>query len=344
MHSKSDLLARYKINKISEVTKDQLSDFYKKTYYPRYKSLTNNWHWWYRVGYNEFEPLIISIDNKVIGQAAYLPTELNVLGNKVPAIWFVDYAILPEFKGKGLGKIMYKEWMKICPNQMAICSDDSLRVLKKFGWKDNLATKRLARPINALNFLPVVKNLKLNFVNKILRYLIKKKYNRNISINPYKINDNFKIINDSLKLKKNSKNNEFASIIRDEKWLNWRLMECPYKKDIYFFEYKNNFAIVHIFFNYVKRLNILYTYSTDVPQENELYFQIINWAINNNIDLVWAINKSRELKNVFPTIFNKPLKFAAWSFDEKVLGVLKNGLLDLHGIDTDTDSCLYVDQ
>ena len=202
MHSKSDLLARYKINKISEVTKDQLSDFYKKTYYPRYKSLTNNWHWWYRVGYNEFEPLIISIDNKVIGQAAYLPTELNVLGNKVPAIWFVDYAILPEFKGKGLGKIMYKEWMKICPNQMAICSDDSLRVLKKFGWKDNSATKRLARPINVLNFLPIIKNFKLNFVNKTLRYLIKKKYNRNISINPYKISDNFKIINDSLKLKK----------------------------------------------------------------------------------------------------------------------------------------------
>ena len=343
MHSKSDLLARYKINKISEVTKDQLSDFYKKTYYPRYKSLTNNWHWWYRVGYNEFEPLIISIDNKVIGQAAYLPTELNVLGNKVPAIWFVDYAILPEFKGKGLGKIMYKEWMKICPNQMAICSDDSLRVLKKFGWKDNSATKRLARPINALNFLPIIKNFKLNFVNKTLRYSIKKKYNRNISINPYKISDNFKIINDSLKLKKNSTNNGFASIIRDEKWLNWRLMECPYKKDIYFFEYKNNFAIVHIFYQYVKRLNILYTYSTDKLQENELYVQVMNWAINNDIDLVWAINRNTELKNIFPTIFDKPLKFAAWSLDEKILKILQNGLLDLQGIDTDTDSCLYVD-
>ena len=248
MHSKISLSTKYKINKISEVAKDQLLNFYKTTYYPRHKSLTSNWHWWYRVGYNEFEPLVVSIDNKVIGQAAYLPTELNILRNKVPAIWFVDYAILPEFKGKGLGKIMYKEWMKICPNQMAICSDASLRVLKKFGWKDNSDTKRLARPINALNFLPVVKNLKLNFVNKTLRYLIKKKYSRNISISPYKIGDNFKIINDSLKLKKNSTNNEFASIVRDEKWLNWRLVECPYKKDIYFFEYKNNFAIVHIFF------------------------------------------------------------------------------------------------
>ena len=343
MHFKSGLQVKYKINKISEIATDQLSEFYKKTYYKRYKSLTSNWRWWYRVGYNELEPLILSVDNKVIGQAAYLPINLNILGNIVPAIWFVDYAILPEFKGKGLGKIMYKEWMKICPNQMAICSDDSLRVLKKFGWKDNSATKRLARPINALNFLPIIKNFKLNFVNKTLRYLIKKKYNRNISINPYKISDNFKIIDDSFKLRKIVKNNEFAEIIRDEKWLHWRLIECPYKKDIYFFEYKNNFAIVHIFYQYVKRLNILYTYSTDKLQENELYVQIMNWAINNDIDLVWAINRNTELKNIFPTIFDKPLKFAAWSLDEKILKILQNGLLDLQGIDTDTDSCLYVD-
>ena len=77
-------------------------------------------------------------------------------------------------------------------------------------------------------------------------------------------------------------------------------MECPYKKDIFFFEYKNNFAIVHIFFNYVKRLNILYTYSTDEPQVNELYVQIINWAINNGIDLVWAINRNTEFEIFFP--------------------------------------------
>ena len=88
MHSKNTSPLKYKINKISEVPQDQLSVFYKKTYSLRYKSLINNWRWWYRVGYNKFEPLIVSIDNKVIGQAAYLPTEINVQGSKVPAIWF----------------------------------------------------------------------------------------------------------------------------------------------------------------------------------------------------------------------------------------------------------------
>ena len=344
MHFKSSLQVKYKINKISEIATDQLSEFYKKTYYKRYKSLTSNWRWWYRVGYNELEPLILSVDNKVIGQAAYLPINLNILGNIVPAIWFVDYAVLPEFKGKGLGKILSKEWMKICPNQMAICSDDSLRVLKKLGWKDNYTTKRLARPINTLKFLPILKNLKLNFVNRTLRYFIKKKYSRNISINPYKISDNFKIIDDSFKLRKIVKNNEFAEIIRDEKWLYWRLIECPYKKDIYFFEYKNNFAIVHIFvIENIKKLNILYTYSADKLQENELFVQIINWSINNNIDLVWAVSRNTDFENIFPKIFNKALQFASWSSDEKIFKTLQNGLSNLQGIDTDNDSWEYAE-
>jgi GNAT superfamily N-acetyltransferase len=344
MHFKSSLQVKYKINKISEIATDQLSEFYKKTYYKRYKSLTSNWRWWYRVGYNELEPLILSVDNKVIGQAAYLPINLNILGNIVPAIWFVDYVVLPEFKGKGLGKILSKEWMKICPNQMAICSDDSLRVLKKLGWKDNYTTKRLARPISTLKFLPILKNLKLNFVNRTLRYFIKKKYSRDISINPYKISDNFKIINDSFKLRKIVKNNEFAEIIRDEKWLHWRLIECPYKKDIYFFEYKNNFAIVHIFvIENIKKLNILYTYSADKLQENELFVQIINWSINNNIDLVWAVSRNTDFENIFPKIFNKPLQFASWSSDEKIFKTLQNGLSNLQGIDTDNDSWEYAE-
>ena len=344
MHFKSSLQVKYKINKISEIATDQLSEFYKKTYYKRYKSLTSNWRWWYRVGYNELEPLILSVDNKVIGQAAYLPINLNILGNIVPAIWFVDYAVLPEFKGKGLGKILSKEWMKICPNQMAICSDDSLRVLKKLGWKDNYTTKRLARPISTLKFLPILKNLKLNFVNRTLRYFIKKKYSRNISINPYKISDNFKIIDDSFKLRKIVKNNEFAEIIRDEKWLHWRLIECPYKKDIYFFEYKNNFTIVHIFLiENIKKLNILYTYSADKFQENELFVQIINWLINNNIDLVWAVSRNTDFENIFPKIFNKPLQFASWSSDERIFKTLQNGLSNLQGIDTDNDSWEYAE-
>ena len=337
-------MLRYKINKISEIEISHLSEFYKKIYHKRYKSLTNNWRWWYRVGYNEFEPLILSIDNKIIGQAGLLPIDLNILENKVPAIWFVDFAILNEFQGKGYGQILTKEWMKICPNQITFCNNLSLRVFKKFGWNNNLSTKRLVKPINTLKFFPIIKKFKLNFLNNKLRNFIKKKYNRNVLISSYKINNNFKIINDSFKVRKIEKNNEFAEIIRDEKWLHWRLMECPYKKDIYFFEYKNNFAIVHIFISEnIKKLNILYIYSINKPQESELFVQIINWAINNDIDLVWAINSNEKFENIFPKLLNKSVNFASWSSDEKTSKILQNGLLDPQGIDSDVDSSLYIE-
>ena len=49
MHSKDSILSKCKINKISETSKEKLSTFYKKLYPERYKSLTENWSWWYRV-------------------------------------------------------------------------------------------------------------------------------------------------------------------------------------------------------------------------------------------------------------------------------------------------------
>ena len=49
MHSKDSILSKCKIKKISEVSSDKLFAFYKKTYPDRFKSLSENWKWWYRV-------------------------------------------------------------------------------------------------------------------------------------------------------------------------------------------------------------------------------------------------------------------------------------------------------
>ena len=211
-------MKKYKINKISEIKEEQLLDFYKKVYKNRYKNLTNNWRWWYRAGSSSYESLILSTENKVIGQAGLLPIDLNILGKKTSAIWFVDFAILNEFQGKGYGKILTKEWMNICPNQITFCNNLSLRVFKKFGWKNNLSTKRLAKPINVLKFLPILKKFDLKLSSSALRYFNKRKFRQESIIKVYKIDENFKIINDSFKIKKFEKNNNLAEIIRDEAW------------------------------------------------------------------------------------------------------------------------------
>ena len=345
MHSKDNILPKCKINKISEIPKEKLLPFYKKLYPTRYKNLTDNWKWWYRVNKDFAEPIILSLDDKVIGQAAFLVNNLTVSNKKIPAIWFQDYAVLPEYMGFGLGKLLTKEWMKVCSNQMAMCSPYSLRVLKKFGWIDNFETKRLLRPINYFKFIPYANKLNLNLLNSTLRFFLKKKYNFSESIKPYNLSENFNTLSHSFNLKQLPENpNNYPIINRDESWLAWRLMECPYKKDIYFFEYKNSFSIVHIYFaNKIKRLNILYTYSTDGSENVKLYKLITSWAINNNIDFVWAISKNQNLKNIFPKVFYRPLRFASWSSDSEVFNVLKKGFLDLQGIDSDIESAFYLE-
>jgi hypothetical protein len=159
------------------------------------------------------------------------------------------------------------------------------------------------------------------------------------------LSENFNVILDSFSQRKLSKNFEnYPSIDRDNSWLHWRLMECPYKKDIYFFEYKNSFSIVHIYFvKKIKRLNVLLTYSTEHSEEIKLYKLITSWAINNNIDYVWAIHKNQDFKYIFPKIHNKPLRFASWSSDNSTHKVMQSGFFDLQGIDSDIESAFFIE-
>ena len=124
----------YNIISISKVKIDQLSDFYKKVFKSRYKTLTNHWKWWYRSNYLGYEPIILIADNKVVGQAGLISVKIQIEKEILPAIWFIDFAVLPEYQGLGLGKILTKEWMNICPNQITFCNDHSLSIFKKFGW------------------------------------------------------------------------------------------------------------------------------------------------------------------------------------------------------------------
>jgi len=348
----------HKITKISNVEQSQLSEFYKKVYFNRHKTLTNNWKWWYRYGYSKYEPLIILSDGKVIGQAGIQPVDLKIKNEKFLGVWFLDFAILPEFRKKGLGKILTKKLMETCPHIITFCNEKTLSIVKDFGWKQNITDKnspidlsifRLARPINPLKFLPILNRFEIKFADTIFRKNIKKKINiLNLEkpiINPIKIEGNYKLINESFQKRKIVNIENQPEILRDEKWLNWRIMECPYKKDLYFFEYKNNFAIVRIFTNKkIKRLNILFSYCIDQIEDGTLYHLIMNWAIDNNIDLVWAIRRvTMDVESYFSNKLKKPLTYASWSSDKNILEILKNGPWNSTGIDSDVDSSTFVE-
>tara|TARA_B100001123_G_C15151293_1_gene963620 strand:- start:83 stop:1138 length:1056 start_codon:yes stop_codon:yes gene_type:complete len=348
----------HKITKISAIEQSQLSEFYKKIYFNRHKSLINNWRWWYRHGYSKYEPLIILSNEKVIGQAGIQPVDLKINNEKFSGVWFLDFAILPEFRGKGFGKILTKKLMEACPHIITFCNKKTLSMVKNFGWKQNtndksslvdLSISRLAKPINPLKFIPILNKFDLKFIDTAFRKKSRKKLfpldlDKPI-IQPKKIEVNYNVISESFKKIKviNIKNQ--PEILRDEQWLYWRVMECPYKKDLYFFEYKNNFAIVHIFSNKgIKRLNILFSYFVDEEHYSGLFSLIMSWSIDNKIDFVWAIKRvTTEVEHCFENRFKKPLIYASWSSDKNIFEILKNGPTNVEGIDSDIDSSLFIE-
>ena len=337
-------MSKHKITKISDVQQPLLLEFYKRVYFNRYKNLINNWRWWYRSDLSQNETLILSLEEKIIGQAGLQPVKLIINGKEILADWFLDFAILPEFRGKGFGKILTKKLMETCPNLITFCNHKTLKIVRKLGWQSNSAISRLARPINPLKFIPVIKNF--NFGDQIFRKLIKKKFTFKDRIEPREIINNYIHLRESFNKRNINIDKNFPFILRDEEWLNWRLLECPYKKDLYFFEYKNNFSIVHIFFNKgVKRMNILFSYSVGEPHEPELFGLIMNWAINNNIDLVWAIKKDDDeiFKDIFPKKFKKPLTYASWSSTTDISLAIKNEPYNSEGIDSDIDIKMFAD-
>ena len=148
-------MSTYKITKISDVEQSQLFEFYKKIYSDRHKTLIKNWQWWYRSDYSQYETLVISLEKKIIGQAGLQPVDLSVNGKMISAAWFLDFAILPEFRGKGFGKILTQKLMETCPYLITFCNSKTLGIVRKLGWQENSSIMRLARPIN-----PIPKDLR----------------------------------------------------------------------------------------------------------------------------------------------------------------------------------------
>ena len=80
-------------------------------------------------------------------------------------------------------------------------------------------------------------------------------------------------------------------------------------KNIYFFEHKENFAIVHIFISKnIKRLHILYTFYLNSSDEDHLFRSIFKWSLHNSVDLVWANSNNAELIKKFERILPSRFK------------------------------------
>ena len=137
----------YVVKKISEIDNNQLHIFYKDVFKDRCEVLLKNLKWYYRINYLNCEPIVLVLKNKVVGQLGLIPIKVKIRNNIIPATWYIDLVVHPEFQGKGLGSILVNEGQKQSKIQIAICNEAALKVYKK---KQNDELDVIKEPIELL--------------------------------------------------------------------------------------------------------------------------------------------------------------------------------------------------
>jgi len=87
-----------------------------------------------------------------------MPVNIKINNKIEKSIWFTDLFINPKYRGLGYGKLLTKSWMEICPLQITLCNDQSLKIFNKFNWSCNNKFIRKIKMFNYLKLLPVFKN------------------------------------------------------------------------------------------------------------------------------------------------------------------------------------------
>lgn len=326
----------YKIKKISDVNQEDLIRFLNKVFPSRLEYFKNNWRWPYRIGYSNFEPILILIDKEIVGIAGLIPAKLRLNDKFFQAIWFTDFHILKEFRNKGLGKLLVKEWMKNSSLQITYCNDESLRIFKKFGWKSKEYLERKIFIVNYFKFFPILN--RLNFLRKIFE----KKLKKNILIQPNKVNkkniEEYSLLENRKKIKKNT-----FTFIRDKSWFEWRLLDYPNQSEIYEFKHEENIVVCRIFnTKKIKRLHILYIFLKD-KNNDEIFKIIFNWSLKNNIALIWMISEKKYnifRQNFLERLMTKSINFAYWCRDNDNFSILENGIDNNQSFDSDLESVI----
>ena len=125
-----------------------------------------------------------------------------------------------------------------------------------------------------------------------------------------------------------------SGILRDENWFKWRLIDCPYKKDIFILKIRDQYLVAHLKFKKkFKILNVVYSTSDITPEITNVLLKFLK---KNKIDLFAFIsNKKGFFDSLLPG--QKNLNFAFYSKDKNILNILNKDFNDLQYIDSDLD-------
>ncbi|HEX8773369.1 MAG TPA: GNAT family N-acetyltransferase [Pyrinomonadaceae bacterium] len=97
------------------------------------------WQWHYlenpHTNVDDVPLWLVKDGERIVGQTATLPVELQLGGETRRAIWILDFIVNAEYRGKGLGKRLVAAARDACPTMFALgFNEQSERVLRSLKW------------------------------------------------------------------------------------------------------------------------------------------------------------------------------------------------------------------
>jgi len=329
-----------RLGKGTETTVAQRAKFFARTH-PRLASwLAPNWDWWFRVGFHpEIEPIVAIARDQIIGHAGTLPFTFRHGDAVQTGVWYLAFAVLPECQGFGLGKKMTEEWMRLSPHSITECNEKSISIFKKYGWEETFATRRLARvasPAKLAGHLPRPVRVALSLGDPFYKTWLKWRSHSAPRIEPETLEQDPGRMSDLFR----SESVGQLEFIRDETWVNWRVLQSPFLHEYRLFRFESAIALVRGFVSEsVRRLHILYVSASNAREQSLLLRGIVRWAYDDHADLIWAVARCSALIDALRA--NLPseigVRIAAYDYNKPLMNLFLNPGFQLQAIDSDID-------
>jgi len=308
------------IRTASSVDDGALRRFYAAAFPERAAFLGDHWRWLYRVGrFPGIEPLVAVDGERVVGHAGAIPLTLSRLGVEAPAIWFVDFSILREYQGRGGGAALTEAWMKLCPDRVTFCNDRSIRVFRKFGWRERFDA--------SVRSLPIFDGP----VRLALRALLAGAPELKTGPLPADPAELSRALDDA--------SAGPVRVVRDEDWTRWRLYEHPRAAEHLLAEHDGVRAVLRLFNSLGRRrAHLLHVGPGPADARARLVAGFARWAVERGARGAWMATNDPGLLDAasrrLPRGFT--LRFA-WHSDDAAVGQALFEGLPTQGLDSDHD-------
>lgn len=327
------------IRKASTAREGELRKFYEAAFPERAAFLSEHWEWLYRVGrFPGVEPLVLVENERVVGHAGAIPVMVSRLGVVAPAIWFVDFKILPEFQGKGLGKTLTAAWMEMCPDRITFCNERSMAVFRSLGWSERSDASARSQPFELAGPLRARYGLLGAAAGAVLApaarlYLRARAYGApELKVEP--------LLNSAGGLAERLDDPSAPTrLVRDSDWMRWRLLENPRMSEHRLASSGGVNAVFRLFKSLGRtRAHLLHVGPGPAAARAGLVKAFSRWALDQGVDDAWLATSDEALLSAAAPVLTRlhPLRFAWHSADAAVTAALA-GALPTQGIDSDHD-------